>query len=182
VLTILTAVLAAAACTDPTDAPPSPSTSAPVPSTPPPLDLARYLFVPCSAVHTALTENLRLTQRDERHENVLPGAGNQAQCRISTPPLPGVVEIRLYPASRPLALLSGINATLTPTSVVGYPAGQWILSTGSDGSFTSCHSIVDVGPHQGLSVVVNGPTREPVQSSCARARTLAEGILAGVRT
>jgi hypothetical protein len=133
-------------------------------------------------VPTALSENLHLTQRDERHENVLPGAGNQAQCRISTsPPLTGVAEIRLYPASRPLALLSGINSTITPTSVVGYPAGQWILSTGSDGSFTSCHSIVDLGTHQGLSVMVNGPTGESTQSSCARARTLAEGILAGLR-
>ncbi|MEV6639717.1 hypothetical protein [Amycolatopsis sp. NPDC051371] len=97
------------------------------------------------------------------------------------PPLTGVVEIGLYPASRPPPLLTGINATLNPTSMAGYPAGQWILSTGNDGSFTSCHSVVDLAPHQRLGVLVNGPTAEPIQTSCVRARNLVEGILARLR-
>ncbi len=184
-LTGLAAVLAATACTGPTDTPPPSTTSAPVPApiTSVPLDVARYHAAPCSAVPAALTESLGLTRRDERHDNVLVGAGEQAQCRISTaPPLTGVVEVRLYPASRPVPLFTGINAAVTPASVAGYPAGQWILSTGSDGSFTSCHSIVDLAPHQGLSVMVNGPAGEPIQTSCARARHLAEGVIAGLHT
>ncbi|WP_372672702.1 DUF3558 family protein [Amycolatopsis kentuckyensis] len=178
----LAVLLSAAACSGPTGTPAPGTTSAPVPITAQPLDLTRYLPAPCSVVPTALTEPLGLTRREERHENVLIGAGSQAQCRISTaPPLTGLVEIRLYPASRPLPLLAGITAALTPTSVAGYPAGRWILSTGSDGSFTSCHNIVDVAPHQGLSVMVNGPTGEPIANSCATATKLAEGILAGLR-
>lgn len=180
----LAAVLSATACSGPTDTPaPAPGiTSAPVPITAPPLDLTRYIAAPCSAVPTALTESLGMSRREERRETVLIGAGPQAQCRTSAaPPLTGVVEIRLYPASRPLPLLSGITATLTTTSVAGYPAGQWIVSTGSDGSFTSCHSIVDLASHQGLSVMVNGPTGEPVAKSCAKARNLAEGIIARLR-
>ncbi|MEV7043954.1 DUF3558 family protein [Amycolatopsis sp. NPDC051061] len=179
----LTAVVSAAACSGPAGAPAPGTTSAPVPITAQPLDLTHYLPAPCSVVPTALTENLGPTRREERHENVLIGAGAQAQCRISaTSPLTGVVEIRLYPASRPLPLLAEITATLTPTFVAGYPAGQWILSTGGDGSFTSCHSIVDLAPHQGLGVLVNGPTTESIQKSCAEAKNLVERILAGLLT
>jgi hypothetical protein len=184
-VTGLAVILATAACTGPTDTPPPSTTSVPVPApiTAVPVDVARYLAAPCSAVPAALTESLGLTRREERHDNVLVGAGEQAQCRISTaPPLTGVVEIRLYPAARPMPLLTGINSTVTPTSVAGYPAGQWILSTGSDGSFTSCHSIVDLSPHQGLIVMVNGLTGEPIHKTCAKARHLTAGIIAGLRT
>ncbi|VVJ22667.1 Uncharacterised protein [Amycolatopsis camponoti] len=182
-LTGLAAVLSAAACAGPTDTAPPGTTPPPVPITARPLDLTRYVPAPCSMVPVALTERLGLTRREERHENVLIGAGTQAQCRISAaPPLTGVAELRLYPASRPLPLLTGVTPAPTPTSVGAYPAAQWILSTGRDGSATSCHSIVDVAPGQGFSVLVNGPAGEAIEKSCARARHLAESILAGLLT
>ncbi|MFI5591232.1 DUF3558 family protein [Amycolatopsis sp. NPDC051758] len=176
----LVAVLSAAACASPTDTAPPGAAPAPAPITARPLDLTRYLAAPCSMVPVALTERLGLTRREERHENVLIGAGSQAQCRISAaPPLTGVAELRLYPASRPLPLLTGFTPAPTPTSVDAYPAGQWILSNGRDGSATSCHSIVDVAPSQGFSVLVNGLAGDAIENSCARARHLAESILAG---
>ncbi|MBE8519370.1 DUF3558 family protein [Amycolatopsis sp. H6(2020)] len=164
------------------DEPPAPTTSmAPPPITQAPLDVARYLASPCSGVPGDLTAQLGLPKREDAHDAVLPGAGDQSLCRFSSgPPLSAAAEVRFYPRARPLPLVTGPGSRVKPTSVAGYPAGEWVLSTGSDGSFTSCQVIVDIAPSQGIGILYNGPTGEPVTTSCAKANQLAQGVIAAL--
>src|SRR5947199_7409299 len=61
------------------------------------LDVSRYLDTPCSAVPTELSAQLGLVKRENAHDVVLPGAGDQAQCRLSSGfPLSAAAEVRLY--------------------------------------------------------------------------------------
>jgi hypothetical protein len=175
----LAIAVTAAACTGPGE---SPTTSATPPSTAPALDVSRYLADPCSGVPAALSAQLGTPNREDAHETVLVGAGEQSQCRFSSgPPLSAAAEVRFYPKARPLPLVTGPGSPVKTTSVSGYPAGEWVLSTGTDGSFTSCQIIVDVAPAQGLGVLYNGPAGEPVDTSCAKAEQLAGGVLSAVR-
>lgn len=175
---LIAVALAAAACTGP-DEPVAPSTSTtPAPITARPLDVSRYAATPCSGVPAELSTRLSLPKRQDAHETVLVGAGEQAQCRLSSgPPLSAAAEVRFYPRARPLPLITGPGSQVKPTTVKGYPAGEWVLSTGTDGSFTSCQMIIDLASNQGVGTLYNGPSGEPVTTSCAKAKQLAEGIL-----
>ncbi|MFG1646687.1 DUF3558 family protein [Amycolatopsis sp. NPDC049252] len=170
-----------AGCTDPDD-PPTPSTSSTPPSiTGPQLDVSRYLATPCSGVPAALAAQLGLVKPQDGHDTVLVTAGDQSQCRFTSgPPLSAAAEVRFYPKAQPLPLVSGPGSQVKATSAAGYPAGEWVLSTGTDGSFTSCQIIVDIADGQGLGTLYNGPAGEPVTASCAKARQLAEGVLAAL--
>ncbi|MEQ0565234.1 DUF3558 family protein [Amycolatopsis sp. NEAU-NG30] len=160
---------------------PVPTTSAPAPMTEAPLDAARYLASPCSGVPAGLTVQLGLAQRAEAHNTVLPGAGDQSQCRLSSgPPLSAAAEVRFYPGARPLPLVTGTGSEVIPASVAGYPAGEWIPGTGTDGGSTSCQVIVDIAPNQGIGTVYNSPTGEEVTASCAKANQLAQGVVAAL--
>jgi uncharacterized protein DUF3558 len=173
--------LTAAACTGP-GSPPT-TTSATAPSiTAAPLDVSPHLASPCSGVPSDLTAKLGLPQRKDAHETVLVGAGDQSECQLSSgPPLSAAAEVRFYAKARPLPLVTGPGSQVKPTTVAGYPAGQWVLSTGDDGSFTSCQVIVDIAPSQGLATLYNGPSGEPITTSCAKATQLVEGVLAALR-
>jgi hypothetical protein len=178
-LCLASAMVAVAACSTPDQPPPlnSPTPSAPIPA--PPLDVSRYLTEPCSGVPTELTTRLGLQKRENAHETVLVGAGEQSECRLASgPPLSAAAEVRFYPKARPLVLVTGPGSQVKPTTVGGYPAGEWVLSTGTDGSFTSCQIIVDVAETQGLGTLYNGPSGEPIETSCAHARQLADGVIA----
>jgi hypothetical protein len=172
----------AAACTS-LNEPPAPSGAAtPAPVTAIPLDVSRYLAAPCSGVPTELTAGLGLADREDSHDRVLPGAGDQAQCRLSSgPPLSAAAEVRFYPTTRPLPLVTGFGSRVTPTSLGGYPSGEWVLSTGTDGSFTSCQVIVDIAQSQGIGILFNGRSGEPIATSCGKARQLAAGVIASLR-
>jgi hypothetical protein len=177
-LLLIAVSLTAAACTEPAP-PPTPSPSAtPAPITAPPLDVSRYAATPCSGVPAELSTQLNLPKRHDAHETVLVGAGEQAQCQLSSgPPLSAAAEVRFYPKARPLPLVTGPGSQVKPTTVKGYPAGEWVLSTGADGSFTSCQLIVDLAQNQGLGTLYNGPSGEPVATSCAKAKQLAEAVV-----
>ncbi|MFC5103980.1 hypothetical protein [Kibdelosporangium philippinense] len=69
---------------------------------------------------------------------------------------------------------------IKPTTVAGYPAGEWIQSTGADGSFTSCQYIVDIAETQGFGTLYNGPSGEPIETSCAHAKELADSVIAAI--
>jgi hypothetical protein len=167
----------ATACTGPGTPPPTTSATPP-PITTAPLDVAPHLAQPCAGVPVELTTQLGLPQRNDAHETVLVGAGDQSECRLSSgPPLSAAAEVRFYPKARPLPLVTGPGSQVKPTTVAGYPAGEWVLSKGEDGSFTSCQVIVDVAPSQGLATLYNGPSGEPVTASCAKATQLVEGVL-----
>ncbi|SEB47359.1 Protein of unknown function [Amycolatopsis tolypomycina] len=178
----LAVALVTAACTSPNE-PPTPSGSAaPVPVTAAPLDVSRYLAAPCSGVPTELTAGLGVAEREDAHDTVLPGAGGQAQCRLSSGPhLTAAAEVRFYPTTRPLHLVTGPGSGVTTTSLDGYPAGEWVLSTGTDGSFTSCQMIVDIAQSQGIGILFNGRSGEPIATSCGKARQLAAGVIAPLR-
>ncbi|MEV4049857.1 DUF3558 family protein [Amycolatopsis sp. NPDC049688] len=180
-LGVLAVALTAAACTDPGEPPAPSSSTSPAPLTATPLDVSRYLTTPCSGVPTELTARLGLPKREDARETVLVGAGVQAQCRLSSgPPLSAAAEVRFYPKARPLPLVTGPGSQVKPTSLNGYPAGEWVLSTGTDNSFTSCQMIVDIAQSQGVGILFNGPTGESVTASCAKARQLAEGVVAAL--
>jgi hypothetical protein len=169
------------ACTTPDPAPPPNSTTPSTPIPAPSLDVARYLTEPCSGVPTELTTRLGLPKRDNAHDTVLVGAGEQAECRLSSgPPLSAAAEVRFYPKVRPLALVTGPGSQVKPTTITGYTAGEWVLSTGTDGSFTSCQIIVDIAETQGLATLYNGPSGEPVETSCDHARQLADGVITAI--
>lgn len=174
--------LVAAACASPNEPPALSCSAAPVPVTAAPLDVSRYLAAPCSGVPTKLTAGLGLADRKNARDTVLPGAGDQAQCRLSSgPPLTAAAEVRFYPTTRPLPLLTGPGSQVTTTSLDGYPAGEWVLSTGTDGSFTSCQVIVDIAQSQGIGILFNGRPGEPIATSCSKARQLAAGVIAPLR-
>ncbi|SFW88605.1 DUF3558 family protein [Amycolatopsis australiensis] len=177
----LMVAVGAVACTGP--ASPPTTTSATAPSTSAvPLDVARYLASPCSGVPGDLTTQLGLPQREDAHDTVLVGAGDQSECRLSSaPPLSAAAEVRFYPKARPLPLVTGPGSQVKATTAAGYPAGEWVLSKGNDGSFTSCQIIVDVAPTQGVATLYNGPAGEPTRTSCAKAKQLVEGVLASLR-
>lgn len=181
-LCLASTMVAITACTTTPDQPPPPNSSTPTPPIPaPPLDVSRYLTEPCSGVPTELTNQLGLQKRENAHETVLVGAGEQAECRLSSgPPLSSAAEVRFYPKARPLVVVNGPASQVKPTTVGGYPAGEWVLSTGTDGSFTSCQIIVDVAETQGLGTLYNGPSGQPIETSCAHARQLAEGVVAAI--
>ncbi|WP_410597893.1 DUF3558 family protein [Amycolatopsis sp. lyj-23] len=169
--------MTATACTGPDASPPTTSATAP-PITAAPLDVTAYLTKPCAAVPTDLAKQLGLPHRNDAHETVLVGAGDQSECRLSSgPPLSAAAEVRFYPKARPLPLITGPGSQVKPTTVVGYPAGEWVLSKGEGGSFTSCQVIVDVASSQGLATLYNGPSGEPVTATCAKATQLVEGVL-----
>ncbi|UOZ03303.1 DUF3558 family protein [Amycolatopsis sp. WQ 127309] len=171
----------AAGCTGPDAPPPPPTSSTPLSITGTQLDVSRYLSTPCSGVPAALTAQLGLVKPQDAHDTVLVTAGDQSQCRFTSgPPLSAAAEVRFYPKARPLPLVSGPGSQVKATSVAGYPAGEWVLSTGTDGSFTSCQIIVDIADSQGLGTLYNGPAGEPVTTSCAKTRQLAEGVLAAL--
>ncbi len=171
----------ATACTGP-DTSPATTTSAATPITAAPLDVAAHLAAPCAGVPTDLTARLGLPRRKDAHETVLAGAGQQSECRLSSgPPLSAAAEVRFYAKARPLPLVTGPGSQVKPTTVAGYPAGEWVLSQGDDGSFTSCQVIVDIAPSQGLATLYNGPSGEPVTTSCAKATQLVEGMLTSLR-
>ncbi|SEF37136.1 Protein of unknown function [Amycolatopsis pretoriensis] len=173
----------ATSCTGPSTSPTTttPSATAP-PITATPLDVAAHLAEPCAGVPTDLTAQLGLPQRKDAHDTVLVGAGDQSECRLSSgPPLSAAAEVRFYAKARPLPLVTGPGSQIKPTTVAGYPAGEWVLSKGEDGSFTSCQVIVDVAPSQGLATLYNGPSSEPVTASCAKATQLVEGVLTALR-
>lgn len=177
----LTIALTATACTGPDSSPPTTSATAPS-ITSAPLDVAAHLATPCSGVPIDLTTQLGLPQRKDAHETVLVGAGDQSECQLSSaPPLSAAAEVRFYPQARPLPLVTGPGSQVKSTTVAGYPAGEWVLSKGNDGSFTSCQMIVDVAPSQGLATLYNGPSGEPITTSCAKATQLVAGVLAGLR-
>ncbi|WP_370964802.1 DUF3558 family protein [Amycolatopsis sp. cg9] len=178
---LLLAVTATAGCTG-ADSPPAPSSSVPAPITAPALDVSRYLAAPCSGVPVPVAVQLGLATSDDAHETVLVGAGEQAQCRFTSgPPLTAAAEVRFYPRARPVPLVTGPGSTVTATTVDGYPAGQWVLSTGTGGSFTSCQILVDVAPQQGVASLYNGPSGEPIETSCSKARQLVQGVIANLR-
>lgn len=85
--------------------------------------------------------------------------------------------MRFYPKTRPLPLVTGPGSRVQPTTVRGYPAGEWVLSSGTNGSFTSCQVIVDLARSQGLGTLYNGPSGEPVATSCGKAKQLADGVV-----
>jgi hypothetical protein len=145
------------------------------------LAVARYLAEPCSGVPTELTGRLGLQKRENAHDTVLVGAGEQAECRLSSgPPLSAAAEVRFYPKARPLALVTGPGSQVKPTTMGAYPAGEWVLSTGTDGSFTSCQIIIDIAETQGLATLYNGPSGEPIETSCDHARQLADGVITAI--
>jgi hypothetical protein len=128
-----------------------------------------------------LTAQLGLPEREDTHETVLVGAGDQAQCRLSSgPPLSAAAEVRFYPKARPLPLVTGPGSQVKATTLSGYPAGEWVLSAGADGSFTSCQVIVDLAQNQGLGILFNGPSGAPIATSCAKAKQLTEGVVAAL--
>ncbi|MEV5718511.1 DUF3558 family protein [Amycolatopsis mediterranei] len=177
----LAIALLTAGCTGPEKSPP-PGSATPAPITAPPIDVSSYLAAPCSGVPTDVTAQLGLPHREDAHETVLAGAGEQAQCRLSSgPPLSAAAEVRFYPRARPVPLVTGPGSQVKPTVVTGYPAGEWVLSTGTDGSFTSCQVLVDIARNQGLGTLFNGPAGEPIATSCAKARQLAEGVLTALK-
>ena len=177
----LAIAVTATACTGPDVSTPTMSATPP-PITAAPLDVAAHLAKPCAGVPSDLTTQLGLPQRNDAHETVLVGAGDQSECRLSSaPPLSAAAEVRFYPKARPLPLLTGPGSQVKPTTVAGYPAGEWVLSKGEDGSFTSCQVIVDIAPSQGLATLYNGPSSEPVTASCVKATQLIEGVLTALR-
>jgi hypothetical protein len=173
--------LATVSCTAPQNPSPS-STTTPAAVSVTPLDASRYLDTPCAAVPVDLTARLGLHKREEAHDTVLPGAGDQSQCRFSSgPPLSAAAEVRLYPRKRPTPLVTGVGAHVRNISVDGYSAVEWVLSTGTDGSFTSCQVIVNIASNQGLGVLFNGPSGEPITTTCSKANQLATGVITNLR-
>jgi hypothetical protein len=181
VLTFGLATAMTAACSTSDQPPPPTPTTPPSPISAPPLDVSRYLSEPCSGVPADLAARLGLQERENAHDTVLVGAGDQVECRLSSgPPLSAAAEVRFYPKARPLALVTGPGSQVKPTTTAGYPAGEWVLSRGTDGSFTSCQIIVDIAGTQGLATLYNGPSGEPVETSCDHARQLAEGVITAI--
>ncbi|MCE7003203.1 DUF3558 domain-containing protein [Kibdelosporangium philippinense] len=173
-------MLTVTACSTP-DRPPEP---APTPTTPipaPQLDVSRYLSDPCSGVPANLSSRLGLRSRKSSHSKIIINAGDQAECQLTTgPPLTAAAAVRFYPHARPLTLVFGPGSGIKPTTVAGYPAGEWIQSTGADGSFTSCQYIVDIAETQGFGTLYNGPSGEPIETSCAHAKELADSVIAAI--
>jgi hypothetical protein len=179
-LCLASAVVAITACSTP-DQPPTPTSAKPAPITAPPLDVSRYLTEPCSGVPTELTTRLGLPERKNAHETKLVGAGEQAECQLSSgPPLSAAAEVRFYPKARHLPMVNGPGSGVKPTTVAGYPAGEWFPGTGKDGNFTSCQIIVDIAEKQGFGTLYNGVVGQTIETSCAHARQLAEGVLAAI--
>jgi hypothetical protein len=109
---LIATLLTATACTEP-DAPPTPRPSAtPAPITASPLDVSRYSAFPCSGVPAEISTQLTLPKRQDAHDTVLIGAGEQAQGRLSSgPPLSAAAEVRFYPKA-----LTGPAPALVPPS------------------------------------------------------------------
>src|SRR6266496_2757524 len=152
----LAVTAAAAGCAGPHESPTLHTSTTPPPITAAALDVSRYVATPCAGVPIELAAHLNLPERKNAHETVLIGAGNQAQCQLSSgPPLSAAAEVRFYPNARPLPLI-----------------------TGTDGSFTSCQIIVDIAGNQGLGTLFNGASGQPITTSCANAKELATGTIA----